>query len=78
MLAVWTEVAELQDRDAVKLQKRLARLYDKADGLISKRIGIGCAIKLLTRMDKRLIKEWGKTQSEIQAIRKELGEVETL
>lgn len=76
MLAVWTEVAELQDRDAVKLQKRLARLYDKADGLISKCVGINCAIKVLTRMDKRLIKEWGKTQSEIQAIRKELGEVE--
>ena len=76
MLAVWTEVAELQDRDAVKLQKRLARLYDKADGLISKCVGIDCAIKVLTRMDKRLIKEWGKTQSEIQAIRKELGEVE--
>ena len=68
----------MPDRDTVKLQKRLARLRDKADGLISKCVGIDCAIKVLTRMDKRLIKEWGKTQSEIQAIRKELGEVETL
>ncbi len=68
----------MPDRDTVKMQKRLARLYDKADGLISKCIGIDCAIKVLTRMDKRLLKEWGKTQSEIQAIRKELGEVETL
>lgn len=76
MLGIWQEMVGMPDRDAVKLQKRLARLYDKADGLISKCVGIDCAIKVLTRMDKRLIKEWGKTQSEIQAIRKELGEVE--
>ena len=65
----------MPDRDTVKLQRRLKRLGDKADGIISKKVGINCSIKLLMRKDDQLTKEWGKTIKEIQEIRKQLGEV---
>ncbi len=65
----------MPDRNTVKLKKRLARLYDRSDNLISKSVGINYVIKTLIRMDKKIVKEWGKTGEEIRTIRKELGEV---
>ena len=63
----------MPDRDALKLQRKLNRLQDKADSLVSKGIGISLAIKILIRKDKQLTREWGKTIAEIDKIRKELG-----
>lgn len=62
--------------DKEKLQRKLNRLNDKADGIISKKIGVNYSIKLLMRKENQLTKEWGKTIKEIQQIRKQLGEAE--
>lgn len=59
-----------------KLQRKLNRLIDKEDAIVSKGVGINLAIKMLTRKDKELTKEWGKTMREIEEVRKQLKEME--
>lgn len=61
--------------EAEKLQRKLKRLEDKLDGIINEQVGIKCAIKLLMRKDKQLLKEWFKTKKEISDVNKQLDEV---
>lgn len=61
--------------EAEKLQRKLKRLEDKLDGIINEQVGINCAIKLLMRKDKQLLKEWFKTKREISDVNKQLDEV---
>jgi len=55
-------------------EQKLQRLRDRADGIISKKIGIDCAIRLLTRKNKELTKQWGDVQKKIQALKSEVAE----
>ena len=61
-----------------KLQRKLNRLIDKEDAIVGKGVGINLAIKMLTRKDKELTKEWGKTMREIEEVRKQLKEMEKI
>ena len=72
MLEDWKAEVEMPDRDAVKLQKRLAFLLDKCDTYIERSIGLDRAIAAIKREQRKRFKEWVGWQKEIEAIREEL------
>ena len=76
MPEVWEADTAMQDRDTVKLQKRLAYLKDRRECILTRQIGLRFVMNTLHREDRKLLKLYIKCDKEICAISQELEEVQ--